>query len=216
MRTDIQFDYTSAEITLKRSIPQFTVIFEWEREDDYVAYGVCKINKDININLLKRGLGISVPFMSSNKRIMLSFRIVDNSGNESVIYNKRKGGEYYDLMSIRGEELMTTDLPVLSIDGIYRVVLDDDVAYLCDFNEYDFTLCESLEQNKVFLLMCNPGNLYQYPTTGVGILKYLNSNVGSSGLGNKIKEQFNMDDMYVEKANIDQEKGIITIDAREE
>ena len=201
---------------MKRSIPQFTIGFEWEREDDYVAYGICKINKDINLNLLSKGLGVTIPFLSSNKKIKLSFRVVDNFGNESIIYNTRDGGEYYQLRTIKGEDMRTTDLPVLSIDALYRVVLEKNVAYLCDFTEYDFGLCESIEQNKVFLLQCTPGNLYQYPTTGVGIFRYLNSNIGTSGLGNMIKKQFNMDKMYVEQAHINQEKGEIKVVAREE
>ena len=174
---------------MKRSIPQFTIGFEWDREDDYVAYGICKINKDINLNLLSKGLGVTIPFLSSNKKIKLSFRVVDNFGNESIIYNTRDGGEYYQLRTIKGEDMRTTDLPVLSIDALYRVVLEKNVAYLCDFTEYDFGLCESIE---------------------------LNSNIGTSGLGNMIKEQFNMDKMYVEQAHINQEKGEIKVVAREE
>ena len=88
-------------------------------------------------------------------------------------------------------------------------------VYLSDYEELDLAVVESMEQNKRCLLECVPGNLYQHPTTGVGIFRYLNSNMERSGLGERIKSQFNMDGMRVESATIDQENNTIKIEAAE-
>ena len=87
--------------------------------------------------------------------------------------------------------------------------------YLSDYEERDLAMIESMEQNKRFLLECTPGNLYQYPTTGVGIFRYLNSNLRSSGLAERIKQQFNADKMIVQEAVINQEENSISIVAEE-
>lgn len=214
MRTDIKCDYENFDILFSHSIPQYTLNLEWVKEDDYNIYGTCVINNLLSINI-NTGIGVNIPFLSVKKKVFISFLIEDGYGNTGYMLNRKNNQEYFPLLNLQGEQIYSTYFPILSVSGQYRIIINNNNAYICDYRELDLSVIESLEQNKMFLLQCTPGNLYQFPTTGVSIFKYLNSNLSTSGLGEKIKEQFNLDNMYVEKAIIDQETGNIQINAKE-
>ena len=215
MRTDIEFDYETEKIVLKKISPQYMVDFVWDSEDDYFLYGTCYINPDINLANLYNGVGVNIPFVPSEKRIRISFKRNERSGNLSPIINPMTGEQSFYLYTPDRTQVKASKLPMINYSGKYRIILDGSMAFVSDFEDIDVQLCESISQNKVFLLQCCPGNIYQYPTTGVGIFRFLHSNVETSGLGEKIKQEFNQDNMYVTSAEFDQETNSIRIEATE-
>lgn len=214
MRTDIKFDSGSFTPSFTSSIPQYTMDWTWEREDDYALYGSVRLPETNGLRSLENGIGVRIPFRSSTKKVNVSFIVSDSEGGSSLI-NNRTNNPIFGLLDVSGDQVQASYLPVYSMDGEYRITMKNGDIYLSDYEERDLAMIESMEQNKRFLLECTPGNLYQYPTTGVGIFRYLNSNLRSSGLAERIKQQFNADKMIVQEAVINQEENSISIVAEE-
>lgn len=217
MRTDIAINYDTGELTLKKNIPQFTVDFSWleEKEDDYYVYGECAFRYGMTEEHLYNGIGVNIPFKSKYKKIRLSFLVIDNQNNTYPVLNSSNSRAIFDVINQDNTPIYASQLPLLSEDFMYKLTMKDNMVYISDMYSYDLSINESIEQNKMFLLKCNEGNLYNYPTSGVGLPSYLNGNIGASDLGERVKDEFNRDSMYVEAASINTETGEISIKAIE-
>lgn len=217
MRTDIAINYDTGELILKKNIPQFTVDFTWldEKEDDYYVYGECIFRYGMTEEHLVNGIGINIPLKNQYKKVRLSFQVIDNSNNTYYLLNSSNRNNIFEVIDKNNKPIYASQLPLISESFSYRATMKDNTIYISDMYSYDLNIVESMEQNKMFLLKCNASNLYSYPTTGVGLLEYLNGNIGSLDLGEKIKDEFNRDGMYVENASINTDTGEISIKSNE-
>ena len=73
-------------------------------------------------------------------------------------------------------------LYALNEDGLYNLLIREDCLVVYSGEETDFGIGASKMQNGTFLLKAVAGNLYQHPTTGVGLLDFLHSNMENNGL----------------------------------
>lgn len=92
---------------------------------------------------------------------------------------------------------------------------DDSIIKIYDGYENDLSIVRAIDQNEFFLLIASPGSIAHNPITGVGIVSYLNSDIMSSGLSEKILEEFDLDGMIVQSATLDEETGQIEMMAIE-
>ena len=90
-----------------------------------------------------------------------------------------------------------------------HLVDDDDSIVITDGYERDLDIVRAIDQNEFFLLIASPGSIAHNPITGVGLVSYLNSDIMSSGLAEKINEEFDLDGMIVKSATLDEETGEI-------
>ncbi len=214
MRTDIKCENEGFELSFRKSTPQYTVTLEWTKETDFAIHGTITLPYSTGLRNLAAGVGVFIPFRYTVKPVLVSFVLDGFEGHEELL-NRKTNNYTFELLNTSGEAVLASYLPVYSTGGKFRVSMVNGNVYLSDYEELDLAVVESMEQNKRCLLECVPGNLYQHPTTGVGIFRYLNSNMERSGLGERIKSQFNMDGMRVESATIDQENNTIKIEAAE-
>lgn len=103
-------------------------------------------------------------------------------------------------------------LPYIDIDGefIVKMVQNSktevlDKAYIYSAKSTDISVNYSDDQASQLLSLCAPGKSYRYPTTGVGISKYLNCVVDHSNLFKVLEEQFNADYKPIQEADFDNE-----------
>lgn len=103
-------------------------------------------------------------------------------------------------------------LPYIDIDGEFMVkmVQNDksevlDKAYIYSLKSTDISVNYSDDQASQLLTLCAPGKSYRYPTTGVGITKYLNCVVAHSDLQQVLEAQFNADNKPIQDAYFDNE-----------
>lgn len=82
-------------------------------------------------------------------------------------------------------------------------------------NETDFVIKASLRQNEIFLLKAFAGNLYQFPTTGVGLIEYLHGNFENAGLAAKLQHEFDNDNMVIINAYMNSANGELHLEVRE-
>jgi len=99
-------------------------------------------------------------------------------------------------------------------NGNFRFRIED---YLLVYSgdDTDFLVKHSQGQNEIFLLKAFAGNLYQYPTTGVGLVEYLHGNFENSGLAAKLQSEFENDKMVVKNAYMDSDTGELYLDVEE-
>lgn len=90
-----------------------------------------------------------------------------------------------------------------------HLVDDDESIIITDGYERDLDIVRAIDQNEFFLLIASPGSIAHNPITGVGLVSYLNSDIMSSGLAEKINEEFDLDGMIVKSATLDEETGEI-------
>lgn len=101
-------------------------------------------------------------------------------------------------------------LPFVDIDGefIVKMVQNEqmeelDKAYIYSSKETDISINYSDDQAAQLLSICNPGNSYRYPTTGVGITRYINSVIAHTDFIDRLESQFEGDGKRLMEANFD-------------
>lgn len=101
-------------------------------------------------------------------------------------------------------------LPYIDIDGEFIVKLVQntkaetlDKAYIYSGKKTDITINYSDDQSAQLLSLCGPGKSYRYPTTGIGITKYLNCVVAHSDLDKILEAQFEADNKPIQSAEFD-------------
>ena len=70
-------------------------------------------------------------------------------------------------------------------------------------------------QNEVFLLKAFPGNLYQHPTTGVGLIDFLHGNFENNNLAARLQSEFKGDNMVIINAYMDSVTGELLLETEE-
>ena len=139
-----------------------------------------------------------------------------------------KNGQYGIFSNIRGEfgipvssyalskniaaPISACMLPYIDIDGefVIRMVQNYkseilDKAYIYSSKSTDISVNYSDDQASQLLTLCAPGKSYRYPTTGVGITKYLHCIVSHSDLHKVLEAQFDADNRPIQNADFDNE-----------
>lgn len=103
-------------------------------------------------------------------------------------------------------------LPFVDIDGqfIVKLVRNQssellDRAYIYSSKSTDLSINYSDDQASQLLSICGPGKSYRYPTTGVGIIKYLNAVIAHTDLQTVLETQFAGDNKTILNADFDSE-----------
>lgn len=103
-------------------------------------------------------------------------------------------------------------LPYIDIDGEFVIKMVQnykseilDKAYIYSSKSTDISINYSDDQASQLLTLCAPGKSYRYPTTGVGITKYLNCIVSHSDLHKVLEAQFDADNKPIQDADFDNE-----------
>lgn len=103
-------------------------------------------------------------------------------------------------------------LPFIDIDGQFIIKLIRsphtevlDKAYIYSSKQTDLNIDFSDDQASQLLSICAPGKSYRYPTTGVGIINYLNAVIDHTDLYEILKTQFSGDNKTILSAEFDNE-----------
>lgn len=97
----------------------------------------------------------------------------------------------------------------------FRLLIKPGYLALYCGDETDVTITPAMKQNEVFLLKAFAGNLYQHPTTGVGLIEFLHGNFENTGLAAKLQSEFENDKMVINDAYMNSETGELYLDVRE-
>lgn len=218
MRRDIQINTSINDIVLKDQNKLSTYPFTWVSESDLYLLGEITIPHTFDVNKLQtEGVKVEIPYTPIYKpfkvRIMRQF----DANNSMAVINPVNGSEWFEvhtkLWNQQNTQLCASQLIVISQDT-YIVQLDNTngVAYIWSANNTDAVNVAANIQNRNLLLQCIPSNSYRYPTSGVGLVRFLHANLSQTTLANILQDEFKADKVTVKGAAFDSYTGDIELD----
>lgn len=218
MRRDIQINTSINDIVLKDQNRLSTYPFTWVSESDLYLLGEITIPHTFDVNKLQtEGVKVEIPYTPIYKpfkvRIMRQF----DANNSMAVINPVNGSEWFEvhtkLWNQQNTQLCASQLIVISQDT-YIVQLDNTngVVYIWSANNTDAVNVAANIQNRNLLLQCIPSNSYRYPTSGVGLVRFLHANLSQTTLANILQDEFKADKVTVKGAAFDSYTGDIELD----
>ena len=160
---------------------------------------------------------VRIPYMADTR--MLKIRLRTGGGNGMPEYRPNPGDNrpWYpvqwgdcDTGPVRMAEIWRVNSA-----GVFNLVLQGGVLMLYSGEETDLMIRPAMGQNEVFLLKAFAGNLYQFPTTGVGLVEFLHGNFENTGLAAKLQSEFTADGMIIHNAYMDSASGELMLEVTE-
>lgn len=167
------------------------------------------------------GIHVRIPYIAEYKELMVRFRIDYGNGHIEYVLNKRNNQIWFPVYrgdtADKKDSIKLSEYRLLNENGNFNFILKEG-SYLSVFSghETDLMIRESLEQNKAFLLKAFAGNLYQHPTSGIGLIDYLHGNFENTGLAQKLQEEFDNDKVTVVNAYMDSVSGELSLELKEQ
>lgn len=161
------------------------------------------------------GIHVHIPYIPLYKELKVRFRLEKGDGNISYMRNPNDNSIWFAVLAPDMGTVYLSAFRIINEKNYFNLILQEGKLLLYSADETDFIIKPSLEQTKVFLLKAAAGNLYQYPSTGVGLIRYLHGNFENSNLPAKLQQEFEGDGMIIKNAYMDSETGELLLDVEE-
>lgn len=161
---------------------------------------------------------VCIPYVADERMLKIRLRTDGGAGLPEYLRNPETNRPWYNVVWDQGESLSPvrmTEVWRCNSQGFFNLVLRGGSLVLYSGDETDFTIRPALGQNEVFLLKAFAGNLYQFPTTGVGLVEFLHGNFENTGLATKLQSEFTADGMIIHNAYMDSATGELHLDVVE-
>ena len=165
-----------------------------------------------------RGIHVLIPYTPDTRHLMVRFVIESGSGGTEFLRNAVTGKCWYPVVVEQNGANSDVSLSAyceLNGNGVFNLLLRDGYLALYSGEETDFEIGRAKAQNEAFLLKAAAGNLYQHPTTGVGLIDFLHSNLENNGLAAKLQSEFQNDRMIIRNAYMDSATGELLLETEE-
>lgn len=167
----------------------------------------------------EKGVHLYIPYSAVFKKLIVRLKQETGSGNVEYVVNEFNNGiwfpVYHEMEDGTRMDVHLSEMMTYNADCNFNLILRDGYLALFSGAETDFRIGLSKAQNEVFLLKAAAGNLYQYPTTGVGLIDYLHSNLENNGLAAKLQSEFTADNMVIKNAYMDSNTGELLLEVEE-
>lgn len=218
MRRDIQINTSISDMVLKDQNRLSTYPFTWVSESDLYLLGEITIPHTFDVNKLQtEGVKVEIPYTPIYKPFKIRIMRQFDANNSMAVINPVNGSEWFEvhtkLWNQQNTQLCASQLIVVSQDT-YIVQLDNTngVGYIWSANNTDAVNVAANIQNRNLLLQCIPSNSYRYPTSGVGLVRFLHANLSQTTLANILQDEFKADKVTVKGAAFDSYTGDIELD----
>lgn len=226
-------DLLLADSTNYSSEPIFSVLWGNIFDEDE-AFGdlICNI-------LIPEGYWSMIKYVDNEFICYFNSPYVPNTRNFRVRLVGFKDGQYSLFRSIRGDfglpafsyvngrniaaPISASYLPMVDINGYYKtrfiqnsLTEELDKVYIYSAQATDLSIGFSDNQASQLLTLCAPGKSYRYPTTGVGIVRYLNQVIEHTDLQETLQSQFEADKKSIKSAQFDTDTGKLSVIATPE
>ena len=183
-RQDIDIDAVYGEVNTtdgltNKVIYDFALLPRVDRADnDLYAYGEITVPQGFeNRYSDSAGIHIVIPYTPSYKQLRVRFRVDNPGGGTEYLLNTADNRMWFPVYCENDEggvfQIRLAEFAALNAGGNFNLILRRGYLALYSGEETDFVFQPALRQNEVFLLKASAGNLYQHPTTGVGLVELL-------------------------------------------
>lgn len=225
-RQDIDIDATYGEVNTTGNLAN-KVIYDFSfsgymagADNDRYAYGEIAVPPGFESRYSdSSGIHVAIPYTPSYKQLTVRFRIDNPGGDTEYLINPADNRIWFTVYREDGggeiSPFRLSEYVWLNGEGNYNLLLRRGYLAIYSGDDTDFVFRPALRQNEVFLLKAAAGNLYQYPTTGVGLIDYLHGNFENTGLAAKLQSEFENDKMIINDAYMNSETGELLLDVIE-
>lgn len=165
------------------------------------------------------GIRIYIPYVPDFRELQVCFRQDVPNGEAEYLINRADNRIWFPVFRENGQgekvNVRLSEFRVLNENCYFNLIIRDGYAALYSGNESDMQIKAAMRQNEVFLLKASAGNLYQYPSSGVGLIDFLHGNFENNGLAAKLQSEFEGDKMIINNAYMDSVTGELYLDAIE-
>jgi len=213
-------DLNTTDNLTNKAIYPFVLLDEIEGLDnDNYCYGEIIVYPEFEANYSeKSGIHIQIPYIPIFKQLLIRFRVEKGDGQDEYIINKSDNKYWFQVYTGTNEEkkiIRLSEFIELNDKGNYNLIMQYGVLFLYSGDETDFYIKAAKHQNEVFLLKAFATNIYQHPTTGVGLIDFLHGNFENSGLAEKLQSEFQNDKMIINNAYMDSASGELYLEVEE-
>lgn len=161
---------------------------------------------------------VRIPYVADSRELKVRLRMNEENGQPEFRPNPVDNRLWYTVVwneAGKSVPVKMSEIRRCDADGNYSFVLQGDALAIYSACETDMMMRPALRQNEIFLLKAAAGNLYQYPTTGVGLIDFLHGNFENSGLAAKLQAEFESDRMIINEAYMNSQTGELLLDVTE-
>lgn len=204
MRKDIKFSIETHDVVLDNVSDIESFPFVIISEGDTSVNAQITVPHTYNFNKLwAGGIVCEIPYTPIYKPMYISVKRLYSTEDEQYLINPTNNDNYFLVKGMGYSQLpyqiVMSKYILLNSDFKYKIVFDKSlgIAYIYSAYNTDFSIVNANNQNKNMLLECGPSNNYRYPTSGVGLAKYIKSNISQTDLANRISSEFANDGVIV-------------------
>lgn len=210
MRRDIEVKALTCDMSLVNNRRFVIYPFEWVTNPTGLQryiYGEITVPAYVPENTLRQnGMYVTVPYTPKYKEIMVRIKRMIGATSFTYLQNPVDGSDWFVAkVGMYGTELQNAYASqlILVSESSLHVRVDDGFVVLYDAEELDFNIVKANRQNGNMLLKCVPTNNYRYPVTGVGLIRWTNSNIEYTRLSEILQREFQDDGVTVMDASYD-------------
>jgi hypothetical protein len=163
----------------------------------------------------KNSIHVQIPYFPVFRELKIRFSIEMGNGSPEYLLNTADNRVWFPVYREGKTVIRLSEFHGLNENGIFCLVPQNGYLLLFSGEETDLEIKAALAQNEVFLLKAMAGNLYQHPTTGVGLVEFLHGNFENNGLAQKLQKEFESDNMIINAAYMDSVTGELYLDVKE-
>lgn len=219
MRKDIEIHINTGDMVVRPQNKVKLRPFCWVSNDKGLSryiYGEIQVPGNISeLAIMDNGVYTLIPYTPKYKEFYIRVKRVFGNGVESFVQNPVDGSEWFlarvGLYGQKKTNAYASQLLKLSEDRFF-IKLNAGFADLYSGNESDVNIIAANRQNANLLLKCLPTNSYRYPLTGIGLIRWTNSNINHTQLSEVLQREFEADGVYVKNASFDLESKDLHLD----
>ena len=222
MRKDIEIHINTGDIVIKPQNKVKLRPFSWVTNESGLSryiYGEIQVPGSIPENIIiNNGISFTIPYTPKYKEFYIRIRRVFNEDMSSFIQNPVNGSEWFLVKAgLYGGEMKNVYASQLLLisENLFYIKLNKGYANIYSGNESDVDIIPAQRQNANLLLKCLPTNNYRYPLTGVGLVRWVNSNIHYTQLSAVLQREFENDGLMVENASFDLESKDLHLDLKQ-
>ena len=209
MRKDIQFLVETGDIPLSPNKTITTRSFHWTQNPSGMSryiYGEVTLSEGAYREMIDGGVYVNIDYTPKHNEFYLCFKVVYNDGSSEHVTNPANGSTWFlAKRRLNGALANAFASELLSLsDEVYHISFDGADVKVSGL-ELDVNVVDVERQNANLLLKCHPGNNYRYPTSGVGLERWINGGTRKSDMADIIKTEFEADGVSVNEAADDPE-----------
>lgn len=200
MRRDIEIHISTGDIALVSQEKYTLYDFSWVTNPNGLTryiYGEITVPAAIPEDVIRnKGLYTVIPYTGKYKEFYVRIKRVYSETNHDYLQNPVDGSEWFLVKyAMYGGNLtnaFASQLRKIS-NNAFLLRFNNGEAQIFSAEVMDLNIVKANRQNTNMMLACVPTNNYRYPVTGIGLIRWSQSNMLGANLSTILQREFSDD-----------------------